>query len=221
MRTSNKLLLGLVALFVLLMLFSDIVLWANFKKGIFGQNTQTYPIKKINGIELQNVKVLKLKGHHMLGITKSDRTTLIYDVDSTKTQFTWVQNGDTLSLHLLTEDGITLCCPDINTVILSDGCNLRINDQPSLSHLTIRMADSCYTEFVRVKIGSLNITGGRESTVQVMEGASQIDSFRLQLGKSGSFKSYDIPYNYINVKIDSIKQLELTGRSLSAFKEIK
>jgi len=157
----------------------------------------------------------------MLGVTYSDSAFLLYDVGTEKNPFIWSQNGDTLTLRLLTEDGITLFCPNIQTILLSPGSNLRINDQYSLPGLTIRMTDSCYTELTRVKIGSLNITGGMESTVKVIESLSEIDSFRLQLGKSGTFKSYDIPYNYISVKIDSIKQLELTGKSLNALKEIK
>lgn len=222
MRTDKKLLLAFVAVVVLLMLFSDIVLWANLKKGIFGdKRADPYPKKVQNSIALRSVKVLKLTGHHMLGVTYSDSAFLLYDVGTEKNPFIWSQNGDTLTLKLLTEDGITLFCPNIQTILLSPGSNLRINDQYSLPRLTIRMTDSCYTELTRVKIGSLNITGGMESAVKVIEGLSEIDSFRLQLGKSGTFKSYDIPYNYISVKIDSIKQLELTGKSLHALKEIK
>jgi hypothetical protein len=227
MRTSNKLLLAFVALVVLVMLFSNIVLWANFKKGIYHDKyldqQKAFTNQKRSVVSLMPFKVLQLKGHHMFGVSASQTGSpfILFDGDSATNQFTWSQKNDTLFVQLLSENGITLFCSDITTILLASGCNLRVNDQLSMPHLNIRMSDSCYTELVRVKIGSLNISGGRESTVKVIESDSRIDSLKLQLGKSSSFMSYDIPYQYSSVKIDSIKTLEITGRSLSTFKEIK
>jgi hypothetical protein len=226
MRTGNKLLLSFVALVVVLMFCSDIVLWANFKKGIFGDKESEMKPRKLNAIYLKPFKVLKLKGHHMFGIGASNETVpnILFDADSAKNQFIWSQEGDTLSIQLLTEDGITLYTPAINTILLSDGCNLRVYNQPATSpKLNIIMGDSCYAEFLSVKIRSLKITGGISSTVKLIDinGENKVDSFVLQLGKHSNFESEDVPYLYTNIKVDSINRLNITDRSLDALKEIK
>lgn len=221
MRTGNKLLLAFVALVVLLMLFSDIVLWANFKKGITGNERQPlHAEKKPQTIALQPVKVLVLTGDGSLGVAQSKgESYLVLDGYTSTNQFSYSQTNDTLSIQLFSGNGITLSCPDINTVLLSHS-TLRIYNQ-KLSQLNIRMGDSCRAELMTMNIGMLSITGGIGSDVSLSDGASEIDSFKLQLGKYSSFGSYDIPYQYTNMKMDSIKSLMITGRSLNALKEIK
>jgi hypothetical protein len=222
MRTANKLLLSFVALLVLLMLFSDIVLWANFKKGRSGDN-DLHISERLAGIALQPVKVLYLTGiSHQLQITTSDKPTLILRGD-TAGQFTYSQKNDTLFFDMHKDGGSTmLALSGIDAIYLSQGCGVMVSNF-DIPQLDIHMGDSCTVDLNSVKISKLNVDGGKESKLSMMgnETDQGIGSFRLQLGKNGEFRSRDVAYQHTDIKLDSINVLEMTGRSLNALKEIK
>lgn len=224
MRTANKLLLSFVALLVLLMLFSDIVLWANFKKGRSGDN-DLHISERLAGIALQPVKVLRLTGvSHQLQITTSDKPTLILRGD-TAGQFTYSQKNDTLFFDMHKDGGSTmLALPGIDAIYLSQGCGVMVNNF-DIPQLDIHMGDSCTVDLNSVKISKLNIDGGKESKLSMMGNGrgsdNGIDSFRLELGKNGEFRSFDVRYHYTDIRVDSLKVLEMRGASLDVLKKIK
>jgi hypothetical protein len=209
------------------MLFSDIVLWANFKKGRNGDEGLQLMREKFAGIALQPVKVLYLKGvayHLDITTSNSNKPKLIVRGDTTG-QFTYSQKNDTLffDMHEVDKDGsTTLVLPAIDAIYLSHGCGVVVSNF-NIPHLDIHMEDNCMVDLNSVKIGKLNVEGGKKSMLS-MEGNGTdqgIDSFRLQLGKHSEFWSHDVAYQHTNIKLDSIKVLEMTGRSLNVLKEIK
>ncbi|SFD19720.1 hypothetical protein SAMN05518672_101995 [Chitinophaga sp. CF118] len=221
MRTGNKLLLSFVALIVLLMLLSDIVLWANFKRGKSGDGELYEKLQSDlhHTIALQPARVLQMKsdGNYDVEIKKSDKYALSYSGDSTL-QLMYSQHGDTLFLEPYKDRSVILYCPDIQTILLSNA-NVIMSDM-KLARLNIISADSCHTTLEGTSIGSFHFTGGTENYLRINGGAA-IDSLHLKLGKYSSFISDDIPYKYTSMKIDSIKVFEIRGRSLEALKEIK
>jgi hypothetical protein len=222
MRTANKLLLSFVALFVLLMLFSDIVLWANFKNGKNGDE-ELQIREKLFALALEPVKVLRLTGiSHQLQITTSDKPTLIFKGDTTG-QFTYSQKNDTLFFDMHKEGISTmLALPAIEAVYLAQGCGVVVTGF-DIPQLDIRMGDNCAVDLNSMKISMLNIDGGKESKLLMTGNESDqgIGSFRLQLGKNSEFKSLNVAYQQTEIKLDSINILEMTGRSLNVLKEIK
>ncbi|GAA3946376.1 hypothetical protein GO495_28825 [Chitinophaga oryziterrae] len=222
MRTANKLLLSFVALLVLLMLFSDIVLWANFKRGRSGDD-DLHISERLAGIVLQPFKVLYLKGiSHELQITTSDKATLILGGDTTG-RFTYSQKNDTLFFDMHKEGGSTmLALPAIDAIYLSQGCGVTVSNF-DIPQLDVHMGDNCTVDLNSMKVSKLNVDGGKESKLSMMgNGTDQgIGSFRLQLGKNSEFRSRDVAYQQTDIKLDSINVLEMTGRSLNVLKEIK
>jgi hypothetical protein len=206
------------------MLFSDIVLWANFKKNRNGDKALQMR-ERLAGIVLQPVKVLCLKGvAHHLQITTSDKPTLILRGD-TAGQFTYSQKNDTLffDMHKEDEDGSTmLALSGIDAIYLSQGCGVMVSNL-DIPQLDIHMEDNCIVDLNSVKISKLNVDGGKESKLSIFgNGTDQgIGSFRLQLGKNSEFRSQDVPYQQTDIKLDSINILEMTGRSLNVLKQIK
>jgi len=222
MRTANKLLLSFVALLVLLMLFSDIVLWANFKKGKNGDDDLELG-RRLVGLALKPVKVLRLTGiSYQLEITTSDKPTLIFEDDTTG-RFTYAQKNDTLFFDMHKEGGRTmLALPAIEAIYLSRGCSVMVSNF-DIPQLDVHMEDNCTVDLNLLKISKLNVDGGKESKLAMVGIGTDrgIDSFRLQLGKNSEFRSQDVAYQHTDIKLDSINLLEMTGRSLKVLKEIK
>jgi hypothetical protein len=222
MRTANKLLLSFVALIVLLMLFSDIVLWANFKKGRNG-NDKLRIVQRNNGLLLKPVKVLKISGEaNTIWISHYEQSVMTFNGDSTGV-FTLTQTNDTMFLQMHKHTGnMTISLASVNTIILSESSSIAISDF-DLPKLDIQMGDHCDAELRSMNIGSLNVDGGESSSLELTGEGSEhrVDSFRLTMKKNSNFKSLDVPYLHTDIKLDSIQTLEMTGRSLNVLKEIK
>lgn len=223
MRTANKLLLSFVALFVLLMLFSDIVLWANFKKNRNGDDDLVIK-KRDDNIKLQPVNVVYITGvSNRITITPGDSPIIVLGGDTTG-RFTYVQKSDTVFLHMYKETGSTwLNIPTVRSIHLAQGSGISLSDF-DVPQLDIYMEDSCDADLHSVKAAKLNVEGGKESTFSIQgerEDHGGVDSFRLKLGKNGEFRSVDVPYLHTDIKVDSLKVFEMRGVSLNALKEIK
>jgi hypothetical protein len=217
MRTGNKLLLSFVAFMVLMMLLTDILLWANLKKGITGDSGEIQK-RDWHTTTLQPIKVVKIKGNqnNNISIEKSDSFKISYAKD-TLNQVLYSQQGDTLFVQAREERFVTISCPEIETVeLLNSGVFL--NDL-HLSRLNIVSGNSCSVSFGgNTEIGSLYITGGRENILNIN---GKVDSLYLQLGPKSVFTSDDVPYKFTAMKLDSLNEMNLRGSSLNALKEIK
>jgi hypothetical protein len=219
MRTANKLLLSFVAFFVLLMLFSDIVLWANFKDGKTGDGDLPKGMSEHLGPRLDlKVNVIVKTGKADLQISGGDPTVLIYAGDDIKKQFEWVQQHDTLYMKALEDRGM-VAISNIKQIIVAEG-QVTISSCNS-SDLKIIMADSSKASLTNSKIRKLDILAGRGTALKLDGNESVIDSFALKMGAGSALRSYDVLYHQTAIKVDSLKELELTGRSLSSLKEIK
>lgn len=217
MRTGNKLLLSFVAFAVLLMLLTDILLWANFKRGITG-NEDNPEKNEWHTSALQPVKVIKIESHnnYNVRIEKADSFKIGYQED-TLHQVLYSQNGDTLLVHPEENNNVVIYCPQIELVLLSKSGVTMYN--MDLARLQVVAGDSCSIELINnIEIGSLHVTGGRENSFNLN---GKVDSLYLELGPGGSFRSDDVPYKFTSMKLDSLNELNLTGSSLKALKEIK
>jgi hypothetical protein len=217
MRTGNKLLLSFVAFMVLMMLLTDVLLWANFKRGIMGDMDERGDNQR-HTVTLQPVKVVKITSNqnYNVNIEKADSFRISYSID-TLNQILYSQIGDTLFVQPREEGFVTIGCPEIETILLVHS-GVALNDL-HLSHLNILAGDVCTVGFAgSVEIGALHITGGRENSIHL---SGKIDSLYLQLGPKSSFSSDDVPYKFTSMKLDSLDELNLNGSSLKALKEIK
>jgi len=223
MKTSNKLLLSFVGLIVLLMLLSDTVMWANYKRGRSGDGLLTDD--DINSrermISVSAYKVLKIEG------TTSDRLTVDrgekYQIKfwgPKDQQLNYSTRNDTMFIKLRGEDPFVLQCPSLQTVILSEGTGISLREF-NLPTLKIQAAKSCDIELIDMKVNVLDVNGGDENEFTAMGKDSQVDSIHLQLGRSSVLKSFEVPYGHVSMAVDSLRELQLTGESLTSMKQIK
>jgi len=224
MKTSNKLLLSFAGLIVLLMLLSDTVIWANYKRGRSGDGLLTDNDDdngKGRSVALGQFKVVKIqgKGSDKIGIQHDEKFQISYWSDKEQ-QFVYSTQNDTLFITLRKDDQFTVKCPSVNTIILSgqSGVSIRDFDVPEI-HVIGR--DSSEIELVNNKLGILDVTAGIAADFTNTGDESRIDSIHLELGKGSRLKSFNIPYRGVSMKVDSLQELLLEGRSLSSLKQIK
>lgn len=222
MKTSNKLLLSFLGLIVLLMLLSDTVIWANYKKGKSGDGALTDDDNnKVNKIPVSAFKVLKIQGKvdFRQSVVKTEKYELSFWGNKDQ-KFLYSTQGDTMSIKLRDGDHFSLGCPSLEMVILSDesGVSLQNFDLPSLN---IEADKSCDIELIDMRVNVLGVKGGEENEFVAMGEKSRIDSIHLRLGKSSVLKSFDVPYGHVSMDVDSLRELELRGESLSSMKQIK
>ncbi|MCF6406581.1 hypothetical protein L3C95_27030 [Chitinophaga filiformis] len=223
MKTSNKLLLSFVGLIVLLMLLSDTVMWANYKRGKSGDGllTDDNNNSKEHKIAVNAFKVLKIEG------TSSDRLTVDSDEKyqisfwgEKDQRFDYRTQNDTMFIKLKDGEHFTLQCPALQTVILSEGTGISVREF-KLPSLNILAGKSCRIELIDMNVNVLDVTGGEENEFIAMGNKSLVDSIHLQLGKSSVLKSYEVPYGRVSMAVDSLRELELRGESLTSMKQIK
>ena len=221
MKTSNKLLLSFLGLIVLLMLLSDTVIWANYKGGKSGDDALTEDDNKVNKIPVSAFKVLKIEGKvdFKQSVVKTEKYELSFWGKKDQ-QFLYSTQDDTMFIKLRDGDHFSLGCPSLEMVILSDesGVSLQNFDLPSLN---IQADKFCDIELIDMKVNVLGVKGGEENEFVAMGEKSRIDSIHLQLGKSSVLKSFDVPYGKVSMDVDSLRELELRGESLSSMKQIK
>jgi hypothetical protein len=213
MRTSNKLLIAFVAFVVLLMLGADVVMWANFKNGKTGDDILRAPQTHWKTHTLQPVKVVKVDSKYAIDITLSDKYELTYSDEPLQ----YSQRGDTLFLQPSQSRSVILKCPDIQSLLLSQG-DVNIYNL-SAENLSVQLKDSSRLQISDSKFKSLHITGATQNHFRITSGNT--DSLYLQLGKGSIFNSDDVPYQFTSMKLDSLEDIRLTGRSMNALKEIK
>ncbi len=222
MKTSNKLLLSFVGLIVLLMLLADTVMWANYKRGKSGDGdlgadgnytrTKTIPVSAF--------KVLKIEGDgdRKQDVLRKEKYEISFLGDST--QFVYSVQNDTMFIKLRGGGQFMLGCPEVKTVILSDGGGVSLQNF-DVHEMNISADRSSYIELINLKANVLNVKGGEETEYFAMGEYSKIDSIHLQLGKYSTLRSYDVPYEHVSMDVDNLENLELRGKSLSSMKQIK
>lgn len=213
MKTSNKLLFSFVAFIILLMLLSDIVMRANLKSGTENgkMNEPSY-----HTAALKPFRVLKVESvnNYLLQIVKSDKFEYLGEDSSNS----YIQAGDTLYIKLFSNNNAIVHCPEIGHIIVSNA-SLMLQDlqQP---YLTVETGELCNTRLSGVHLGTLDFRGQAENGVDIYDNC-EVDSLKLTLGKRSTFRSFDVPYQYTDMKLDSLKELQMNGRSLASMKEIK
>ncbi|SDE99432.1 hypothetical protein [Chitinophaga filiformis] len=223
MKTSNKLLLSFVGLIVLLMLLSDTVMWANYKRGRSGDGLLTDDDK--NGKERKTpvsaFKVLKIEGISSDRLTvERDEKYQIYFWGEKDRKFDYSVQNDTMFIKMKDGDDFVLECPALQTVILSEGNGVSLRNF-NLPSLNILAGKSCNVQLIDMKVNVLDVKGGEENEFEAAGKNSQVDSIYLQLGKSSVLRSYAVPYGHVSMAVDSLRELELTGESLTSMKQIK
>ena len=222
MKTSNKLLLSFVGLIVVLMLLSDTVMWANYKRGRSGDGLLT---DDDNGKEISKpvnaFKVLKIEGkvNDRLTVVRGEKYQIKFWGDKDQ-RFNYSTQNDTMLIKLRDGDHFTLGCPALQTVILSEGSGISMQEF-NLPALNILADKSCNIELINMKVNVLDVKGGEENEFTAMGKDSKVDSISLQLGKSSVLKSYEVPYGHVSMAVDNLRGLELTGESLTSMKQIR
>lgn len=224
MKTSNKLLLSFVGLIVSLMLVSDTVIWANYKRGWSGDGPisgDDRVVKRVTVTPMPTFKVLKIEGPstRQLEISKGEQCKLTSSGEK-KPEYTYSDQNDTLYLKMGDDDQLTLKCPSLEALILSEGISVNIREL-ELPALTVVTGDTCGIALYDVKVGRLDVKGGVKNDYQAQGDSSRIDSLYLVLGKFSEVRSFNIPYSYISMDVDSLSVLNLEGRSLNSMKYIK
>lgn len=221
MKTSNKLLFSFIGFIVLLMLLSDVVLWANYRNGRSGD----VPLegKDADGernISLKPFKVVKIAGdeNYKMTISQKDVYQMVYWGNKEK-NITYSQQGDTLYVHLKNNYEFRLECPEISGVVLLN-TSVDMNSM-TLPELKVRAGETSDISMNGMDVNNLDIEGGKYTTVHFSGEESEIDSLRLVMGKHSIFKAFDVPFHHTNLQLDSLNELQITGRSLSGMKEVR
>ncbi|MBW8688119.1 hypothetical protein [Chitinophaga rhizophila] len=221
MKTSYKLFLGFTGLLVLMMLIANIVVWANFKNGYSGKGPIQTAVNAANRtMKLPAFKVLKLEGidEHHFPVIKSDSNEIVFS-EAIDSSFVYSIQNDTLFLNLGDYNLSTLRCTQLNSVIVAKGSVfLQEFNQPLLD---VSIGKGCTAMLQQVQFGRLTVAGGEESTLRIYENMTKVDSLTANLGTNSIFESENVPYKYLELDIDKLKELNMTGASLSSMKQIR
>lgn len=225
MKTSNKLLLIFFITLVSLMLISDIVLWANFKRGVYGNNLfgkREENYKPRPATTLQPYKVIKIEADSVeqwVNIELAKEYAIRNDGLSDTVATFCRQEGDTLFVRAIPRGQIFVYCPAFTTLIMNDRTKTTVSlfkqDQ-----FTVRAGERCMVNLSSTKFGSLDLRGGKQSSV-VFNYGCEIDTLHMALGKGSDFRSNDVPFKQVDMEMDEWEVFSVDGRSIPAMKQIK
>lgn len=238
MKTSNKLLLGFSGTLALLMLFSAIILKANYNKGI--TNTDNHhsspdPLQKAETLQPFQVLVItngqadsattvtrqeqNENGHttytqniNNIFINKGDGYTLNHH-----SNVTLQQSGDTLFIRMDKQADISLTCPSLKA-IRNSYCNVSMNGF-TLPSLIIQSGPNTGTNLSGNHLTSLTYTGELANNLS-LHGDNTMDSVKITMGKGGSLRFEDIAYKAADIRVDSLQELNIYGKAISCIKQI-
>lgn len=244
MKTSNKLLIGFTGLLVLLMLCTDIVLRANFSKGITNVhfNIDYKPQVKEHLPAFKVVQVVSAAGTIPLRDTTTNtevsndgkavrKETTTYPVNflninhsdsfsitkSTGDSLMTRTSGDTLTILVYKPGNINISCPGVETV-LCNAYNVRISDM-KVPVLRVITGPSTEAYFYNNQIGSFHFSGGTQSSLD-MDDNNHIDSLQIRLEKASKLK-FSAEYKQGSFEVDSLKEINFSGKNLPPLKQIK
>lgn len=219
MKTSNKLLAGFFGVLVLLLLISDIILRVNYSKGITNSNSVNMaPNRPLTKQRLQPFKVLMLQGtgdnNNTVHLSDDDTSILQYNGDATIRY-----GGDTLFLTYKDCHFIKLSVPvSMETVHLQKG-ELLLGES-RLPRLTVYGGANTNCFLRDVKMQAFTFTAAKGSGFYT-EGKNEVDSIRLSLGKGSTLQFRDMVYRTAEIKVDSLRELDVSGQALEHITLIK
>ncbi|WPQ63226.1 hypothetical protein SIO70_33185 [Chitinophaga sancti] len=226
MKTSIKLLLFFVGIVLLLVLASDVVLWAYFKKGINGDGTVLRFPKKGDNAEVAQMTVLQ---PFKAIVINTNNVRIMYDKEnrignlggeSEVPSNYYKQVGDTLYILPGEGDGISVYCKSVPYIRLAkDSLHVEIATlkQPSLE---VTGLDDCYVEMSGVEIENFTYNGGKNNKVSTRE-RGNFDTMNVQLGWYGSVYLQDVTVKNFSVKADSMRALKVDEIGLSQLTQFK
>ncbi|MET3875764.1 hypothetical protein [Chitinophaga sp. OAE865] len=219
MKTSNKLFSGFSGVLVLLMLLSAIILKANYNKGI--TNTISHQPKQdpdYAKVTIPAFKALVLKST----VAKTDdREATVYIRESPEYQLEFYKNatynllGDTLYIEISKPRDVVLFSPAIRYIDNRTGYAITVSEVNSPS-LRINAGGQIRVYMHNSKINSFSFTGKENNTLEVTED-NVLDSVKVTMGKRGSLYFY-APYQAGDFSVDSLDNLNITGKSLKSLK---
>lgn len=225
MKTSNKLLLIFFITLVSLMLISDIVLWANFKRGVYGNNlfgNREESYKPRPATTLQPFKIIKIEADSLeqwVNIELAKEYAIRNDgLDSTEAKF-YRQEGDTLFIRAIPKGQIFVYCPAFTTLVMNDATQTTVS-LFNQDQFTVRAGEKCVVNLSSTKFRSLDLRGGVKSSV-VFNYGCEIDTLHMALGKGSDFRSNDVPFKQVDMEMDEWAVFSVDGRSIPAMKQVK
>lgn len=225
MKTSIKMLLVFVGIVLFLVLASDVMLWAYFKKGMNGDGTALrYPKEEDNNYsqkmtDLRPFKVIVVNTNQLSVML--DTKNMIGNMSRGSEEPTanyFKQVGDTL--YILSDNDVAVYCTSVELIKLtkdSSKLNLSTFKQPEM---TIEAQDDCETDLTGLEIEKFNYKGGKNNKI-VTRFIGSFDQLNVQLGKYGSLYLQDITVNNIDLKADSMKGLRLDDIAMLRLKQFK
>lgn len=215
MKFSIKLLLFFFGILGFLMLTTDVVLWAYYKKGLNGDGQ---PLDGSQGAIITKLKpfkalVVKMKEGRDLDVMLADSFEARYW--GADWHYDESRRGDTLYLDLQVDDKVTIAVPAVDYIRLeSNEIRLQVAGLEQ-SQLTVQTNHDCRFHLSDVKIKRLAYTGGRGNMISVAAGG-YIDSLGLDLGKNGSLHANNTTIRQVVIAAENLKALNLSGVSTGA-----
>jgi len=228
MKTSNKLILIFFITLVSGMLISDIVLWANFKRGVLGHSPfgdrEEDNLSRTNA-PLQPFKVIKVETHEeqwWVNVTLAEKYAINNFSMKDSALASFRQVGDTLIIHPIRADRdrlINVYCPAFTTLIMENDTKVTVSlfDQ---NQFAVRAGEKCVVNLSSTKFRSLDLRGGVKSSV-VFNYGCEIDTLHMALGKGSDFRSNDVPFKQVDMEMDEWAVFSVDGRSIPAMKQVK
>ncbi|HEY8956467.1 hypothetical protein [Chitinophaga sp.] len=219
MKTSNKLFLGFSGILVLFMLLSAAILKANYNKGITNTiNHQPKQDPDYAKVTIPAFKALVLKST----VAKTDdheatvdiRESLEYHLEFYKNA-TYNLLGDTLYIEISQPRDVVLYSPAIRYIDNRTRYAINLSEVNSPS-LRINTGGNARVYMHNSKINSFSFAGGENNTLEVTDD-NVLDSVKVTMGKRGSLYFY-APYQAGDFSVDSLDNLNITGKSLKSLK---
>lgn len=249
MKTSKKLFLGFLGLLVLLMLGTDIVLRANYSRGITNSNMggrKTVPLVTLKLQPFQVIKIASATGkpiNDTLFETKVEQMGTPNDGTTNRTEIrsTWATGGisfkpgDQYSLVKSTEDSVLISYVAdtlVLTLIKSGKLDLQA---PSLKAI---IAPSAHLWINDIKTPSLTVVTGphveayfHQTQIGIFSFSgsqynslniqeSTMDSVNITLGKESKLE-FNGDYQRGSIQVDSLRDMHLSSGVLQKIKSIR
>lgn len=214
MKFSIKLLLFFFGALGFLMLATDVVLWAYYKKGWNGDGQ---PLNGRHGEIIAKLKpfkslVVKMDDDHALDVFSGDSFEVRYW--GADFQYDESRVGDTLFLDLQGKETVKIVVPAIDYIRFeSVDSRLQLAGLEQ-DQLTVLANNGCRLDVSDVKIRRLAYIGGRGTRVNSAGG--YIDSLGLDIGKNGVLYANRTAIRSVVIAAENLQSLNLLGVSASA-----
>jgi hypothetical protein len=223
MKTSIKMLLVFVGIVLLLVLASDVVLWAYFKKGINGDGVKLRFREEVADKEIvvkpfKAIVIDRSRGNQLEVIADSNYKIAPIGLDGEEMHYK--QDGDTLYVLSNNANKVIVYCPSVQLIrAAGNGVNMEISGFRQSSMEVIGL-NEFRVNFSDVILNKLTFKGGTENSIDSWQKGS-IDSVDIELGLYGHVDFKDLTLNSIKVKGDSLLELNLDKWGLSKLQRVE